>query len=285
MPFSHVAQRLHSAHWTVQVARRVEEGQMLRILMACLLTVLAAACTIGLPSAVDAAPFEARMAEAPFADGVYCKLTKGEDDQLLVTGQASDNEDGCSDLTWDAGRRFFIMRDGYGKEVELKLVDLGDGFFMMQLPSLSSADDVPFSFTLMAGAAQGAVVAILPIGYGEETAPVGARHPNVVLSTYKPSRVPFTTIVAPEGAVPPPEPDAFYISSGSPTDIRDLARDLLSLVLTGGKHPPQDAREWKGEGMLVRDQPSQADHAPSAAQVRDIEAMIAKLLAQLPPQP
>lgn len=264
---------------------------MFRTTMAAFAALAASACTIGLPSAIDAAPFEARMVTAPFADGLYCNVTKDEDGELRVSGEDGDRSNGCSTFTWSAAQRLFVMRDAWGKETELKLVDLGDGFFLVQMPTLSSARDgeTPFAYTLMAGAIEGDVLLGLPLPSNDKVLPFAARYPGLTLSTYKlSSSFPFLAPEPIDGAEPPPpEPDGVYISAGSPADIRDLARDLVDWVLKGipTSQDNRDWREWKGDGLAVRVQPSQPDHAPSAAQQRDIDAMVAKILAHFQPAP
>ncbi len=263
---------------------------MLRILMAGLATLAASGCTFGLPSAVDAAPFEARAATAPFADGEYCTLEQDEAGKLVVRRLIEDARSICSTLTWNATRRLFVMRDGEGKEAELKLVDLGEGFLLVQLPAGTGKSDSPYAFTLLAAAVEGEAFVILPLPDSESILPVAARYPGLTLSTYTPSRPPFTTPVVPEGAQPPPpEPDHYYISAGSPADIRDFARDILRIGIRAGNEDRRDnARVWKGEGLIVRDpsssaDPSPANHAPSPAQQRDIDALLAKLQALASP--
>lgn len=256
---------------------------MLRILMAGLAMLAASGCTFGLPSAVDAAPFEARPAEAPFADGEYCSIAADEAGELMVQRPDDDDEDACATFVWDASQRLFVMRDNLGKEGEFKLVALGDGFFMVQFPTTPD-DDSPFAFMLMAAVAQGEAAAILPLPNDETYVPLAARYPGIALSTYKPSLPPFMTPVAPEGAEPlPPEPDHFYISAGSPAEIHDFVRDILREgIRKGSASRASDSRVWKGEGLIVRDQPTPADHAPSLVQLRDIDALVAKLQALAP---
>lgn len=257
---------------------------MIRILTAGLAMLAASACTFGLPSAVDAAPFEARPAKAPFADGEYCSTAADEAGQLMVQRPDEDNEDACATFTWDALQRLFVMRDSLGNEGEFKLVALGDGFFMVQLPAGEKEDDSPFAFLLMAAVAQGDAAVILPLPNGEAIVPFAARYPSLALSTYEPSRPPFTTPVAPEGAEPlPPVPDHFYVSAGSPAEIRDFVRDVLrDWIPKENASRAEGDRVWKGEGMIVRDQPAPADHALSPAQQRDIDALVAKLQALEP---
>lgn len=256
---------------------------MLRILMAGLMIFAASGCTFGLPSAVDAAPFEARPAKAPFADGEYCNTAADEAGELKVQRPDEDDGDACATFTWDASQRLFVMRDNLGKEGEFKLVALGDGFFMVQLPPTTD-DDSPFAFLLMAAVVQGEAAVILPLPDGEAIVPFAARYPGLALSTYKPSRPPFTTPVAPEGGEPlPPEPDHFYISAGSPAEIRDFVRDILrDWIRKDSVSRADEGRVWKGEGLIVRDQPAPADHAPSLVQQRDIDALVAKLQALAP---
>ncbi len=262
---------------------------MLRALTAGLMILAASGCNLGLHSAIDAAPFEARMTDAPFADGVYCKMAKREDGGLMVSGQLGVNKDECSTLTWDIVRRLFVQRNAHGAEAELKFVDLGGQFFMMQLQASYGDEGRPFAFTLWAGVTEGDAFMIIPISYGEELAQIGAQHPGIDFSIYKPpNQAAPDPALAPDGAKVEPlveNPDVFYISGGSPADIRDLARDILDWVLMGGASPPEDARKWRGEGIMVLDQLSKPDHSPSAKQQRDIDAMVDVLLAHLPPAP
>ena len=258
---------------------------MLRILMSACAALAASACTFGLPSAVDAAPFEARMVTAPFPDGEYCALEQDEAGKLVVRRLTEDARNNCATFTWDASRRLFVMRDGNDKEGEFRLVDLGEGFLLVQLPTGMGESESPYAFTLLAAAVEGEAFVILPLPDGEAIVPFAARYPGLTLSSYKPSRPPFMTPDVPEGAEPlPPEPDHFYISAGSPADIRRFAREILmDWMLKEAASRKEDGRGWTGDGIAVRDSPSPADHAPSPAQQRDIDALVAKLQALAPP--
>jgi hypothetical protein len=263
---------------------------MLRILTAGLAMLAASACTIGVPSAVEAAPFEARMASAPFADGVYCALERDADGGRVVKSADADGENNCASFAWEASRRAFVVTDSEGEKPpeDVAPADLGGGLFLLQFRvAETERSEKPFSFLFMAGMAQGEALAVLPLGFDEHTAAMAGRYPGIQLSTYQVAS-PFPPVPAEEGDIAEPaEVDthkAFYISGGSPPDIRALVRDI-ALYSVGWS--VREAREKSAPladavPTLVRDVAGAADHPPTQAQRDDIRRAMAKLQALAP---
>lgn len=262
---------------------------MLRILMAGFAMLAMSACTIGVPSAVEAAPFADRMANAPFADGVYCALARDADGGPVVKSGDADSEKNCATFIWQASRRAFEVTDGEGEmpPEDIAPADLGGGLFLLQFYT-AEADrgDKPFSFQLMAGMAQGEALAVLPLGFDDRAAAMVARYPGVQLSTYEVGS-PFPPApVEADGVAEPVAPQkAFYISGGSPADIRALVRDiaLYSVGWTAREAEEKGVPLADGIVTFVRDVAGAADHPPSAIQRDDITKTMAQLQALVSP--
>lgn len=255
---------------------------MLRILMAGLALLAASACTVGLPSEVEAAPFADRMAKAPFADGVYCALERDEARAPLVRTSQADGENNCATFSWQAARREFTARDTQDEEPKMTFTpaDLGGGLFLLQMP-VDEADlgETPYAFWLMTGAAHGDAVAFLPLPFDERVAAMAARHPGVRLATHQVA-TPLLSVPVPEGSdenvAPEPQTRAVtYIAGGSAVDVRRFVRDLTVELFAGlaDEAAAEGAPLSQAIPMLVRDTAGGADHPPTQAQQRDIEAV------------
>jgi len=267
---------------------------MLRILMAGLMIFAASGCTFGLPSAVDAAPFEARPAKAPFADGEYCGLDDDEDGQLVVRSAEADDDNNCAAFTWDAARRVFVLsdesdetRDIYAvvKPGELAIADLGDGLLLLQFNNQEAEQDPDTSwpFMLMAGMAHGDAIAILPLPSDERVVTYAASYPGVRPSPQQNRTMgPPVPDDAPADATPA-SPDRFYISGGAPEDIRSLARALIVGGMREMTTKADEREPLPAHGVftpvLVRAEAGRPDHPVSAGQQRDIDWLMAKLRA------
>ena len=105
---------------------------MHRPVLALLVTLAASACTYG--SAIDIAPFDARVGHAVLPAGDYCEMTLGAPPRVI-------SSEGCMHIAWDGVRRIHTMTDlpkpepddadrpkDADKE-ELAVVDLGDGLY------------------------------------------------------------------------------------------------------------------------------------------------------------
>lgn len=263
---------------------------MLRILMVAFAALVTAACTVGLPSSIEAAPFADRMRTPPFAAGVYCGLGKAEEGGLLVKSGAGDGENNCATFRWDGARRVFRIEDptGEASPMDLALANMGGGLFLMQFPNPEK--DAPFPYLFMAGVAHGEAVAVLPLPSDIRVSEVARRHPRVKLSAHHSSNplLSFTDEAVGGGRtepVPVPNPDIYYVSGGSPADVRRLVRDV-AIDLIGemaGKAGETGLRIEDGVPTIVRDRAGADDHALSAAQRRDVDALTTKLRALVPP--
>lgn len=258
---------------------------MLRILMAGLAMLAASGCVVGLPSAVDAAPFADRMARAPFADGVYCGIDKVDDGGQLVKSSGEDREKNCAAVIWDVTQRQFMLRDPQGEAPDIGWTpaDLGGGLFLLQWPiDDAQRDDAPFRYWLMVGAAHGDAVAFLPLPSDARVDAAAARYPGVMLSIHAIAnpRLPPPPAEAGDEADPQPQTqDVRYIAAGSAADVRALARDLtLDLVAElMGAAAEENLPASHYVPILVRDVAGAEDHPPTPAQQRDIDAIMETL--------
>lgn len=260
---------------------------MLRILMAGLAMLAASGCTIGVPSAVEAAPFEARMTEAPFADGFYCALERDAGGGSVVKSGDADGENNCATFVWQASRRAFEVTDGEGDKPPegIAPADLGGGLFLLQFYT-AEADrgDKPFAFQFMAGMAQGEAFAVLPLGFDDRTAAMAARYPSIQLSTYEVGTPLPPAPVEADGVAEPAAPqEAFYISGGSSADIRALVRDIALYSVGWTAREAEEKGVPLADGIItfVRDVAGAADHPTSAKQRDDITRTMVQLQALL----
>lgn len=260
---------------------------MFRILTVSLAAFAASACTFGLSSAVDAAPFEARLVASPFPDGVYCPLDADEAGQVMVQGRDEQGESDCATLTWDPSRRLLVVVEEGEKDkpTELAMADLGDGLFLMQFDLENGADsERPYSFGIVTGMAHGAAIAFLPLPSNEKVAALAARYSGLTIATHTlsgPFMTPTLPPDAPEGAELPPPTIVHYVSAGSPADIRSLTRDLTLDTLREfvSKLAEEGIAADHGIPTLVRDTAGAVDHTLTGEQKRDIDVLLAKLLA------
>lgn len=256
---------------------------MIRLTLSALAMFAVSACEIGLPSAIDAVPFEARIAKPAFPDGVYCGLDRKEDGGLVVLSAEEDGDNNCIALKWDSESRLFIISDESGRAPEtgqLAFADLGDGLLLMQFdePSVDGSLEKPWRFTLMAAVAHGEAVGILPLVVNDETIPLAARYPGLVIETYgAPAAKPRSPEDAPEETLPLLPPTR-YIASGAPEDIRNFVWDIMQLMFQRAS-PERQLSPYDDPGLptLVRDRAGQPDHPPTPAQLSDIMMLHSKL--------
>lgn len=242
---------------------------------------MASACTVGLPSAVDAAPFEARMTASPIAEATYCGLKLGDDGAFLVRGDTADDENNCAVFGWDEHERLVGAVDPDGNEPAITFapVDLGNGLFLIQVAlTEDQRDGDPFAFTLMAGVANHGAIAFVPLPTNGKIGDEVISHPGVTFSRHA-SRAPVAYDDATGETIR--APDIVYISAGSPADIHDLARDLFERMVRdlAAKAVSQGYPTGAGIPMFVRSEDRTEDRKPSAAQQRDIDALREKVLA------
>ncbi len=130
---------------------------MHRPILAALAALAASACTYG--SAVDIAPFDARVSHAVLPPGDYCEM------QMRTVPEVISSE-GCLRIDWDGVRRIHTMTDlsrpgtdeaGQPVEVEkqeLAIVALGDSLYAAQFTS----PDHPGRYELVTFLARGEAV-------------------------------------------------------------------------------------------------------------------------------
>jgi hypothetical protein len=265
---------------------------MLRGILIGVFGLAVSACTIGLPTAVDAAPFEARMTEAPVQDGVYCGLAPGDTGQLVVRGQA---RGACAMFRWIAAERMVLVEPLGEGEAPMKAapVDLGQGLFMLQLPlDAEKRKGKPFAFTLMAGMADDGVLTIFPFPSNGEFAGEVVSHPGVTFATHggldKMAAQPQPPGAGEPDAVPVDEMSMrlaeekfVYIADAEPAAIRSLANSLVRRMVryVRTEAVAQDVPLAMGLALFVRGEPSMLDQPPSAEQWRRIETLAAKVSA------
>ena len=255
---------------------------MIRALIVAFASLIASGC--GLPSAVDAAPFGARLVESPFPDGVYCGLDDDEDGLLVIRSAEEEGDNNCAALTWDASRRLFIMTDESDDAKapgKLALADLGDGLLLLQFEERPEDDLSEKPWSLMVGMVQGDFIGILPLVSDQRAVDLAASYPSITLSKH---HIPFMTPSVPADAPPgiePPQSAHHYVSAGAPEDVRSLARDIALMMLRAIVAEANNKGPLPAHGAflpgLVRVEAGVPDHPPSPAQMRDIDALMAKL--------
>lgn len=223
----------------------------MRTVLATLTMLAASACgPLGLPTAVDAIPFDARPATQPFADGVYCGLDEDEEDdsKLVVRSLTEEGDSACTTWTWDAGRRLFVVAgetDGFLKTGDVAIADLGDGLLLMQFPETKpedeEADEKPWAFLLWIAMGEGEAVALVPLPSSEEVRARASAYPGIVFSADE------------DDPAPAPEPP------------QDAAEDAEVIA------PPAP--------VMVRAEAGAPDHPPTPEQLRDIDALMKRFLA------
>jgi hypothetical protein len=242
---------------------------MIRTLVVLIAGLAVSACGLSLPSAVDAAPFEARTDFSVLAaDGRYCALDKDEAGTIVVK-----SEEDCDRIRWDGDARLYRPMDD-AQAAPVATVDLGGGLFLTQtMPKEAGDADDPYWLGAMI--VEGDAAAIIPVPNGSQIEPFVASYPGIALG-------PFSSwpVAEPEDtAIPPPPPPAFYhIAAGSPQDVRSLVREIAVSAMG------EMIAKAKEEGVplvemvpiLVRDE-SGAGGPPTAQQQRDIDAVLAKL--------
>lgn len=262
-----------------------------------ILTMLAAsACgPLGLPTAVDAIPFDARPATQPFADGVYCGLDEDEEDdsRVVVRSAPKEGDSACMGWTWDATRRLFVVTklgDGIINAGDLSVAELGDGLLLMQFPETKpedeEADEKPWAFLLWVAMAEGEAVALVPLSYGEEVRTRASAYPGIVFSADEedpaPAPKPQQDAAEDVEVIAPPAP-VYYISAGDPQDIREFARGIIVDAMRAVAAAPEEERNIPEHGavapVMVRAEAGAPDHPPTPEQLRDIDVLTKRFLA------
>lgn len=227
---------------------------MRRSVVAALAALAASACTYG--SAVDIAPFDARVSHAVLPPGDYCEMKMGASPEVI-------SSEGCLHIDWDDARRIHTMTDLSAPEVdntgrpedpekrELAIIALGDSFYAAQF----NAPDDPGRYELLTFLAKGEAFA--GIGMVEDTTlrRLAAAHPEMVWENLPPAR---------------PAEESSRLITSSPLirsatveEIKDFLREASVASLREDKPDPGEA-----PSVGIRDKSGDADHAPSTAQLR-----------------
>lgn len=242
---------------------------MLRTMIVSLAAIAVSGCNVGLPSAVDVAPFEVRTPAPAFTEGVYCAFREGQDGVVRV---ATGEDDICSGFAWDSEARLYRADNGDRGRQAIAVVDLGGGLLLSQISSgEKEQQDSAFSNTLMAFSVHDSAMALIPVINDERVRTFAADYPGIVLDSYAEGHG------NPDG----PPPIHHYVAEGEPEDIRALVRDIalrsiseMILSLDEGAAEPTGLIPF-----AVRDARGAPDHLPTAEQQRDIDVLVAKLRA------
>ena len=242
---------------------------MHRPVLALLVTLAASACTYG--SAIDIAPFDARVGHAVLPAGDYCEMTLGAPPRVI-------SSEGCMHIAWDGVRRIHTMTDlpkpepddadrpKDADEEELAVVDLGDGLYAAQF---DSSDEVG-RHELVTFLVNGDAVAGVGVVTDAALHRLVAAHPQMVWENLPPERAtgePARLILS-----------SPLIRSATVEEIRDFLREASVVALREDKPDLDDP-----PSVGIRDTSGAADHAPSQAQLkagRDLLKLIEQMRKQ-----
>ncbi len=239
---------------------------MHRSFLAALALLAASACTYG--SAIDIAPFEARVSHAVVPPGDYCEMTMGASPRVI-------SSEDCLRIDWDDVRRIHTMTDlskpepddadrseGADKQ-ELAVVALGDRLYAAQFDTVGEAGRHELVTFLTNG---DAVTGIGVVG-DVTLRRLVVEHPQMVWENLPQAR-------------PAGEPAQFttsspLIRSATVEEIRAFLREASVAALREDK-PDLDEPPSVG----IRDTSGAADHAPSQAQLKAGQDLL-KLIEQM----
>jgi hypothetical protein len=222
---------------------------MLRIALAALAMLATSACSYG--SAVNLAPMNARLARAELAPGDYCEV-KGEGPFQVIS-----SED-CAPLTWDQSTRTYTMvdKEDADESVRAAIVSLGAGLFLAQVEAKEK--NTPDRYQIQLFLSTGNAFLMLPALEDEPLAKLAAKHRRVSFKKDHSGRL--------------------YIATGSPDRIKDFLREAAHESLRIIKE--KDKQDEVSIGVL--DRMGAPDHAATADQIRDIEAVRRTFAAMRP---
>jgi hypothetical protein len=223
---------------------------MLRTFLAALAALLMSACSYG--SMVDMAPHKDRISRPVVSPGDYCEA-KGETAPFIVVS----SED-CIPITWDQAARAYTMVDPEddADSIRAGVISLGAGLYAAQVDARDDGSDQPDRYQLFLLLSRGDAFAILQPLEDEPLRKLAARHTRIVFREDRARRP--------------------YIVSGANDRIRNFLRDAAK----------ESLRALKAEGeqvtVGVRDKAGAPDHAATARQAKDIEAVMALARAMTP---
>lgn len=208
---------------------------MLRILMAGLLTLMAAACNYG--SDVDLAPLNERIPKRIVSTGDYCEATAVQP-PYTVTSSGD-----CLRLEWRQATRTYMVFDNHddGEPGEAAVARISQSLYLAQVVDTDDAVNGRYKISLAVVA--GNAFLYLPRLKDEQLADLIARHPRVTLRT--------------DGSDP-------VITDGSRADIKAFLRDSATETLRGVNLDDEEM------AVAVRDTAGSPDHPATAIQTRDI---------------
>jgi hypothetical protein len=208
----------------------------------------ASACSYG--SAVDVAPFNARLSKPVIAAGDYCEV-QGTAKPFTVVS----NED-CVPITWSQQARAYTMVDPEDPEesVTANVVPMGSGLYLAQM---TVETDKPDKHQILVFIAKGDAFAMLSALEDEPLQKLTEKHRRLTFAKDATGRP--------------------YVSAGKPDHIKAFLKDAAKETL----------REMKVEdepvSVGVLDKSGAPIHEASRQQAKDIEAVL-KVAKNLTPK-
>ena len=224
---------------------------MLRAVLAAFAALAMSACSYG--SAVDIAPFSARLNKPAAAPGDYC-AAKGKAAPFTVVS----HED-CVPVTWDQATRTYTMVDVENKEdsIQSAIVSLGSGVYAAQIEVKDDERETPDRYQLQVLLSKGNAFAMLGAIEDEPLKKLAKRHRQLTFKEDSTGRL--------------------YIAKGSPDRIKAFLRDAAKESLRAMKKEDEEL------SVGILDKSGAPDHEASKAQTQDIEAIL-KLAKSMTPR-
>lgn len=202
----------------------------------------ASACSYG--SAVDVAPYKARISKPVIAAGDYCEV-QGTAKPFTVVS----NED-CVPITWNQQARAYTMVDPEDpkESITANVVSIGSGLYLAQM---TVETDKPDKYQLLVFIAKGDAFAMLSALDDEPLKMLADKHKKLTFAKDSTGRP--------------------YVSAGKPDHIMAFLKDAAKETL----------RDMKAEdepvSVGVRDTSGAPIHEASKQQTKDIEAVLRAL--------
>ena len=214
---------------------------MLRILMAGLLTAMAAGC--GYASDVDLAPMSERIPKRIVSTGDYCEAA-------IAKPYTVKSSDDCMRLEWNQQARSYTVFEPGDDDppVVVAIAPLGPDIYLAQVTDPANNPGGRYNVSLVL--AKGSALLSLPRLASERLAEVAKRHPGVTLRKSGSDEI---------------------IARGSRADIRLFLRATIAEALRGAELDDADI------AVVVRDTGGAADHLANAVQSRDISYLLTAL--------
>ncbi len=184
-------------------------------------------------SAVDMAPYEARAATSPVAEGLYCPVTvmwRRDGEPILVMAGEENDHPSCVRYHWDKKRRL-VLADGLeGKDgdppekFEAAAAPLGEGLFALQSTNNAAEAAKAARFTISLALVSGEAIGQIEPLPAAAMLKLAARHPGAEVNEIK-------TSDADDAAGP------VFIRSGPREDVAELLKDAARLSLKQADSP------------------------------------------------